>query len=256
MRLLPLALMFGCPGPSHDAEDADSVGGGLPTATSGSTGPTAPAVAPAVVRFDTRDGVTLEADLYRGQPGGPGFVLLHMTPSGGWTRADWPRDFIDQLTARGWSVVAVDRRGAGGSGGVAVDAYVGERGRYDVEASVEALVDAGAGPIAIVGASNGTTSMIDYAIWAPEEGLPVPVALGFMTGGTYTENQHAMDALPPTPSIFMYATDEAEWSVAQQPRNPGTWVFRAYPGGAHGTKMFAAKPEAQDDLVGFFASVL
>ena len=41
--------------------------------------------------------------------------------------------------------------------------------------------------IAILGASNGTTTALDYTIWARDNGHTVPAALGFMTGGGYTE---------------------------------------------------------------------
>ena len=42
----------------------------------------------------------------------------------------------------------------------------------------------------MIGASNGTTAMIDYMAWAQSEPTAVPVAaMGFMTGGTYTEAQ-------------------------------------------------------------------
>ncbi len=209
-----------------------------------------------VVSMDTRDGVTLVGDLYPGLADAPAVLLLHMTPSGGWTRADWPGDFIQQLMDQGWWVLALDRRGAGDSGGEAVDAYQGEAGRYDVEAAALLLEERGAGELSIIGASNGTTSMIDYAAWAPTQDLPQPVALVFMTGGTYTENQTAMEAVPQAPAAFTYSTAERAWSVDQQPLDPGGWAFFEYSDGDHGTKMFDAAPQVKDDLVGFLSDAL
>lgn len=205
-----------------------------------------------VVTVQTRDGVTLEADLYpTGIAEGPAFVLLHMIPPAN-DRTGWPASFIDRLVDQRWAVLALDRRGAGASGGNPAEAYEGEKGRYDVEAAVLDLQARGYGDIAIIGASNGTTSMIDYTVWAGGEGLPVPVALGFMTGGTYTESQTPMSALPDLPAVFTYSTAERAWSEAQRPLDPGSWSFLEYDGGDHGTRMFEAKPEVAGDLVDFF----
>lgn len=180
-----------------------------------------PTDAPAeqVVTFTTRDDVDLVGDLVAATDGAPGVVLLHMTPSGGWQRSDWPDSFIDALSARGWWVLNLDRRGAGDSGGAAADAYLGEGGQYDVEAAVVELQRQGAGEFAILGASNGTTSAWDYSTWAASEGLPVPVALGFLTGGVYTENQHPVGTEGP-PIAFWYSTAEREWSVDQEGAAP------------------------------------
>lgn len=204
----------------------------------------------------TRDEVELVADLYPASDRGrPAIVLLHMVPPS-WDRTSWPIEFVERLHAHDWHVLVLDRRGAGESGGVAEDAYIGEAGRYDVEAAALYLAAIEAGDLAILGASNGTTSMVDYAAWAPEEALPEPVSLGFMTGGDYTENQTAMGDVPSVPAVFTYSTEESEWSLAQVALDPGTWVFHEYPDGDHGTKMFDAAPEVADDLDAFFAGVL
>jgi len=210
---------------------------------------------PTVITVETRDGVTLEADWWEGEPGAPGFVLLHMIPPSN-DRTTWPRWFEKDLVREGYAVLAVDRRGAGGSEGVAVDAYEGPNGKYDVEACALYLQAEGAGALAIIGASNGTTSMIDYAAWAQGEGLPEAAALGFMTGGTYTEYNTEMSAVPAIPAVFTYSTEEKGWSVDQQPLDPGTWSFLEYPEGAHGTLMFDAAPEVGPDLIEFFTGVL
>ena len=230
------------------------------TTTTDETGTTTAAdceaVEPSVVDLTTRDGVSLVGDLYTaGGADRPGFVLLHMIPPS-YDRTGWTRSFIDRLSAACWNAIAIDRRGAGESGGTARDAYTGEYGRYDVEAAVKRLQDEGLASLAVIGASNGTTSMIDYSVWAAGEGLPEVAALGFMTGGTYTEAQTAMGDVPKVPAIFTYSTGERDWSVNQQPLDPGTWSFQEYAEGDHGTKMFSAAPEVEEDLEGFFAGVL
>lgn len=248
MRLALLLLsLAACKRPSTSTpNDTDPNG---TTTEDTSVGP------PTVITVETRDEVTLEGDWWAGDPGAPGFVLLHMIPPAN-DRTGWPRWFEKDLVREGYAVLAIDRRGAGGSEGVAVEAYEGPNGKYDVEACVVYLLDQGAGSVVIVGASNGTTSMIDYAVWAPDEGLAEPRALGFMTGGTYTENQTLMADVPKVPAVFTYSTAEAAWSVAQQALDPGSWSFLEYPDGAHGTGMFDAAPEVGDDLVAFFTAAV
>jgi pimeloyl-ACP methyl ester carboxylesterase len=209
-----------------------------------------------VLRLDARDGVKLEADyLPADREGAPSVLLLHMVPPSN-TRADWPPSLRERFAARGWTVVAIDRRGAGGSEGDPVEAYTGEKGKFDVEPFARRVVDDGFGPLAILGASNGTTSMIDYAAWAPDVGLPEPVALGFLSGGSYTENQTWMSEVPAVPMSFLYPPDEAAWPDAQRELDPGSWSFKAYEGGAHGTRLFtsAVDAEVQADLEAFLAA--
>jgi pimeloyl-ACP methyl ester carboxylesterase len=210
-----------------------------------------------VITVETRDGVTLEADYLPSATQGPAIVLLHMIPPGN-TRADWPDSFQEALGAQGWSVMAVDRRGAGGSGGEAVDAYQGEAGKYDVEACVKKLVEDGYTQVAIIGASNGTTSMVDYAVWAEGEGLPVPLGLAYMSGGGYTETQNQMEDVPKVPMAFLYPPNEADWPEGQQSLDPGTWVWHSYADGQHGTRLFDTPDAAQveTDLLAFTDSLL
>jgi len=209
-----------------------------------------------VVTLTTRDGVDLEADYVPADSAGaPGFCLFHMIPPGN-DRTNWPTAFVEALADEGWAVLVVDRRGAGNSGGVAIEAYEGPNGKYDVEACAKKLEADGYGPLAVIGASNGTTSMLDYAVWAGGEALPVPVALGYMTGGAYTEVQNDMASAPDVPAIFTYSTAEAAWSVDQQVHDPGNWVFEEYPLGDHGTRMFDAAPAVSEDLIDFFRGVL
>jgi len=257
--VIALMLTLACTG--KDTTPSDTPTDSPPTETSQTTGTTetdstgCTSPDPLVVDLTTRDDVKLVGDLYSHGGSAPGVVLLHMIPPN-YQRTDWPRGFIDRLTAKCWNVIAIDRRGAGDSEGVAAEAYQGETGRYDVEAAVKRLSDEGLGTLGILGASNGTTSMLDYAVWAGSEGLPVPTALGYMTGGSYTESQNPMSAGTDWPAIFTYSTAERAWSVDQQALNPGSWAFHEYANGDHGTKMFAADPTVEDDLETFLAQHL
>lgn len=230
-----LLIAMACTTPAHSAPTGDPHGSWEPPGGG-------------VVHLETRDGVTLEADYYPASAEGrPSVVLLHMVPPHN-DRTTWSAAFIESLHAHDWAVLVPDRRGAGASGGVAVDAYEGPAGRYDVEACALRLRDDGYGPLAIVGASNGTTSMIDYTAFAPGEGLPVPVSHAFLTGGEYTEEQTAMEDVASTPSFLATQTSEAAWTEAQRPLDPGTWEIHEYPGAGHGTQMFDGTAELAGHL--------
>src|SRR5690606_18492400 len=122
-----------------------------------------------VVGLPTDDGLTLEADLHTAGVGGPAVVLLHMAPPTN-DRTNWPDDLIAQLVASGVTVLNVDRRGTAASGGLAEEAANGPNGVLDAKAAFdflaysECLIDIDR--IVWVGASNGTTTVLDFAVLA------------------------------------------------------------------------------------------
>jgi pimeloyl-ACP methyl ester carboxylesterase len=232
---------------------------------SGNAGGSACMAAASVVQLQTDDGVDLEADhLTTGEVGGPAVVLLHMIPPSN-DRKNFPQPFLDALVAKKIQVLNVDRRGAGQSGGTAQDAYVGPNGKLDARAAVAFLAqgDCAADPlrIGIVGASNGTTSALDYGVYSGIQTTELfPSALVFLTGGSYTENQNKLndnrDFLDPLPILFVFSTLERDWSAGFMPGAPSAWRFEEYDPGDHGTKMFEARPESIDLVVEFLADVL
>lgn len=272
---LPLALACSSSTPDPDPVDAaaptptdagDTTGGPDATvAEDAATPPACPEVGPEVVSLATDDGLQLEADLYTtGVAGGPAAVLLHMIPPSN-TRANYPRAFIDALVAKGITVLNVDRRGAGGDPALARTAYTGPDGKWDAKAAVDFLtahacaIDAGR--IAIVGASNGTTTAFDYAVYAAgEASAPSPAALVFLTGGGYTETNNriedqraVVDALP---IDFVFSTAERGWSAPWQTGAAAGWQFHEYADGAHGTRMFGAEPDSVAQVADFVEAAL
>ncbi|MCC6900595.1 MAG: alpha/beta hydrolase [Polyangiaceae bacterium] len=231
----------------------------------GSGGSAACANQPSVVSFITDDGVKLEADDYpTGEGLGPSVVLLHMIPPAN-DRSNYPKAFIDALGKKKIRVLNVDRRGAGASEGVAQDAYLGANGKLDAKAAVQHLLSGQCGVdplrIGIVGASNGTTTALDYAVYAAENpDQPLPSALVLLTGGPYTENQNVLgahhDQLDPMPIQFVFSPAEGAWSQGYQKGAPATWRFEALDPGDHGTKMFDANAESIERVAGFLAEVL
>jgi pimeloyl-ACP methyl ester carboxylesterase len=206
------------------------------------------------ITFTTEDGVTLTADLHPQAGATRGVVLLHMIPPSN-TRTNYPAPFIEQLNAQGWTVLNVDRRGAGDSEGVARDAYEGPLGRLDAVAARDALLNVGCGvapsAVAFIGASNGTTTVIDYTQAAPADARPAAVVL--LTGGGYTENQTPIAdhraLFEAQPMLFVFSTAERAWSAGFSADAPATWRFNEYADGAHGTRMFGAEPSSITDVV-------
>lgn len=270
---LPLLLAAGCSG-STSSFDAGAPADAQPTPDAGvapDAGPpdtgiaACPALDGEVVTFATEDGETLEGDLYTtGVAGGPAAVLLHMIPPFN-DRSNYPAGFIEALTSRGITVLNVDRRGAGGSTGVANEAFTGPNGKFDAKGAVDFLRAHACAPdaakIAIVGASNGTTTAFDYAVYAAgEASAPSPAALVFLTGGAYTETNNQVSAqravLDPLPILLVFSTAERAWSAGLMPNASDSWVFEEYEGGDHGTRMFTARSESVAEVAGFLQTAL
>lgn len=218
------------------------------------------------LRLTTEDGVELKAVHYsNGVPGARSVVLLHMIPPR-FDLNNYTPEFIQTLRDRGFDVINVNRRGAKGSQGNAQDAYEGPKGWLDAKAGVEFLLDSPCkNPgtrMAMIGASNGSTTMIDYNIHAqkPEHGdLPAAQAMVFLSGGSYTENQHRigeqLGALGSIPAYFAYPTEEAEWNLGIQKlasKHEGAcWKFEEFSPGAHGTFLFETDPGIMKTVAGF-----
>ena len=199
----------------------------------------------AVVELVTEDDVTLAADYQPAATQNRGaVVLLHMIPPSN-DRTGYPARVRDAIQALDLSVLNVDRRGAGDSGGSAIDAYEGDGGRLDVEAAVRFLLDdavpcaVDSEAIALVGASNGTTSVMDYTAEHAAD-LPDPASLTWMSPGSYTENQNAISdhrgTLEALPMLWLFPTTEPYSNGFIDDRGDD-WEF-VERGDQHGTRMF------------------
>ncbi len=213
-----------------------------------------------VVSLTTTDGVVLAADWQDAPEAGRGaVVLLHMIPPAN-DRTSYPPRVRQRLAELGVTVVNLDRRGAGDSEGAAPDAFQGDGGRLDVEAVVAALAAApctvDTDRIVLVGASNGSTSVWDYAV-AHDPALPAPAGIALFSPGAYTEAQHALsdhrDVADALPMLWLYP-DAEPYSAGFVDGAPAAWTFVEIAGGVHGTGNFdggALEATALDALVGF-----
>ena len=225
----------------------------------GGAPPQACAGDPEVVTFATADGVSLEADFVpSGQDSGRAAVLLHMIPPSN-DRTNYPNEFINALAGAGYTVLNVDRRGAGGSGGDPTAAYEGPDGKEDALAAVAWLAQSDcaieASEVVLFGASNGTTTALDYTIASKTP----PRALVFLSPGGYTENQNTVsehrDVLSSVPLFVGYPDSESAWPESVRDVGGKNWVLRQYDGGSHGSRLFTSSPSVSDDILGFLSAL-
>lgn len=233
--LLALLLLAGC---SSASDPAEAVCG----------------AAEILVDVATSDGLTLVADYHSAAEADRGaLVLLHMSPADN-DRSGYGPVVRETLRDAGWSVLNLDRRGAGGSQGDAVDATRGEGGRLDVEAAVGFLVDPArvcavdAQRIVLIAASNGTTSAFDYAV---DRATALPPAAGqaWLSPGEYTEARHEVgDHIESLgPMLWLYPGDEP-WAEVYRAAPAEDWTF-ARLGDQHGTHIFDEEPLRSDALL-------
>ncbi len=214
----------------------------------------------------TRDGLMLRADHHLPDPAAAnsaGAVLLHMSPSGNNDRSNFPPEFISALQGAGLQVLNLDRRGVGGSAELARSAYEGPDGKWDAEAGVTYLLEQGVQQdrVFMIGASNGSTSVLDYAIFANTEmALPVPAAMIFLSGGGYTENNNTIEdhraLLQEIPLLFLYSPTERGWNDRFTMSAPNTWSFVELERSAHGTRMLEELPTTTSSITRFLQEAL
>ena len=257
--ILSVLALFGCSGDNDAAAETGTLGDASadgatsdvaadtsePDGSDEDTAPTPCDRTERIVTFDTSDGVALTADYLPGaNTDSPAVVLVHMIPPS-WDRASYPPRVRDALSATGAAVLNVDRRGAGDSDGVAVDAYEGEGGRLDVEAAVrfllaDAMCSVDPDRIGLVGASNGTTSVMDYAVGHADD-LPPAARIAWLSPGSYTENQNAVSdhaALLDALSVLIAYPDSEPWADQFADATPAPWTLLRIVGGGHGTRNF------------------
>ncbi len=218
---------------------------------------TCPAGESLALTLRTDDGVDLVADLYPTQnpTGAPAVIFLHMIPPSN-SKANYPVAFAEAFQNRGFTVLNLNRRGAPGSGGVANEAYTGPAGKLDAKAAYDYLTnECGISGYSMIGASNGTTTITDFAIFAAETAsIQAPASLIYLSGGPYTESQNSISvtsASMPASAFFAYPSAEAAWNLGIETIAPAGWRFTEYAPGTHGTGLITSNPEITDALLNF-----
>ncbi len=205
---------------------------------------------PEDIIFVSDDGFTLSAALYAPQAQAPpGLILAHRY---GDDRSVW-NGFAE--AARGWGVMtlALDLRGHGDS-----RMRDGERIQYrqipdwraglrDIRAAKSALLAHGADPnnLAVAGEGLGANLALLYALEDPDMQAVVMLSPGLDYQGV--EIEKAMGTLQDCPSLLMTSEGDSYAAMSANALHAAAPVFselRAWPGAAHGTDLFASRPEA------------
>jgi dienelactone hydrolase len=226
------------------------------------------AVAAAPVRRDVditaSDGIRLRATYFGAQRPGPAVLLMHMCIT---TRASW-EPVARQLSAAGISVLTIDNRGFGESGGPRFDLgkpdvqrQLSEKWPGDFDAAFAWLVGQPGVDKNRIGAGGGSCG-VDNAVKLASR-HPEVRSLALLAGGTDSAGLKYLDDNPWLPIFSAAAADDEfdsdapdlmRWfaEVSGNPRNR----FVGFKDGRHGTEIFGPHPELPQQIVAWFVDTL
>jgi len=217
---------------------------------------------PRVVDLTAVDGTKLKATFYAAGKAGPGVLLLHQCNQ---QRKGWD-GLATQLAAAGISVMTLDYRGYGESGGTAPKdlpqaeavKVLNEKWPGDVDMAYGYLVSQPGVDAHIVGAggaSCGVNQSIQLARRHPEV-----KSLVLLSGNTDREGRAFLSKSEKMPVLLSAARDDGaavelmEWLYSLS-TNPGS-KFVEYPNGGHGVDIFAAHKELPAMIVDWYVQTL
>lgn len=198
-----------------------------------------------IVKFTTPDNIELVADYHPPKAKNEGAViLLHMIPPGN-DRSGYPLRVREAFSNMGYAVLNIDRRGAGDSKGTATDAY-GIPGHLDVEGAINFITStdrkcpSAKNALMLIGASNGTTAVLDYTVGRTDTTLPDPKLVAFLSPGGYTEKQNKIKdhkvKISAIPLLIIHP--DSEGFATRYTDYSDKWKIVKIPKGSHGTGNF------------------
>ena len=220
--------------------------------------------APRDVDITAPDGTRIKATYFAAAKPGPAVVLLHMCIT---TRQSW-EPVAHQLAAAGISVLTIDNRGFGESGGARyepdnpqVQRQLNEKWPGDFDAAFAWLLaqpGVDSRRIGGGGASCGVSNIVKLASRHPEVR-----SLVLLAGGTDSATMKYLEDNPWLPTFASAAADDEFDSQAPQlmrwftevtgnPRNR----FVGFKDGRHGTEIFGPHPELVRQIVSWFEETL
>jgi dienelactone hydrolase len=220
------------------------------------------APSPRVVDLTATDGTKLKATFFSAGKAGPGVLLLHQCNQ---QRKGWD-GLATQLTAAGISVLTLDFRGFGESGGTPVKdlpqeefpKIVNEKFPGDMDVAYGYLVSQPAVDGHIVGA-GGASCGVNQAIQLARR-HPEVKSLVLLSGNTDRDWRAFLSKSEKMPVLFSAARDDGaavelmEWLYSLS-TNPGS-KFVEYPNGGHGVDIFAAHKELPAMIVDWYVQTL
>jgi dienelactone hydrolase len=221
---------------------------------------------PRVVDLAAADGTKLKATFYgagtAAGKSGPGVLLLHQCNQ---QRKGWD-GLATQLAAAGISVMTLDYRGYGESGGTPVKdlpqgefpKIVNEKFPGDVEVAYGYLVSQPGVNAHVIGA-GGASCGVNQAIQLARRHAEVK-SLVLLSGNTDRDGRAFLSKAEKMPVLLSAARDDGaavelmEWLYSLS-TNPGS-KFVEYPNGGHGVEIFAAHKELPAMIVDWYVQTL
>jgi alpha-beta hydrolase superfamily lysophospholipase len=215
-----------------------------------------PAPAATPLTLVTPDGASIAA--FYSAPTAELKAGLLLVPMLGRTHTDY-EPLLGDAAAAGYATLALDVRGQGASkapGGKTYDTFTTEQwlaAKADIGAGVKALGDKiGDAPVIIVGASIGANLALVYAA---DHGDQIR-ALALLSPGLDYHGvtiEKAAQAIRDKPLFVAWSDDDSPSQIAgrklQVWRAAKGMTFFQYPGKAHGTALFEARPELRGNLL-------
>jgi dienelactone hydrolase len=217
---------------------------------------------PRVVDLTAADGTKLKATFFSAGKPGPGVLLLHQCNQ---QRKGWD-GLATRLAAAGISVLTVDFRGYGESGGIAPKdlpqaeavKVLNEKWPGDVDVAYSYLVSQPGVDPHIVGA-GGASCGVNQAIQLARRHAEVK-SLVLLSGNADREARAFLSASQKLPVLLSAADDDGgavelmKWLYSLS-ANPGS-RFAEYPNGGHGVEIFAAHKSLPAIIVDWYVQTL
>jgi dienelactone hydrolase len=222
-------------------------------------------IGPRVVDLTAADGTVLKASFFAAAKPGPGVILLHQCNR---QRKVWD-DLAGRLAASGISVITLDFRGFGDSGGTPLDKLTPEKAGKDqeevwpgdVDLALHYLESQSGVSHELIGA-GGASCGVNQAVQLARRHAEVK-SLALLSEGTDRQGRAFLRKSPGLP-LFLAAADDdpddlgvvdvMEWlrDLSPDPAN----VFVHYATGGHGVVMFESHKELPGKIVEWFETTL
>jgi len=217
------------------------------------------------VKFPSKDGVTITADMYEADPSYPWVVLFHMAQS---SRGEYQR-IAPRLNKLELNCMAVDLRSGKESNFIVNETYVLAKnaglgtGYLDAEKDMQAAIEKayliGRRPVIIFGSSYSASLALKLGAEMPQVKAVIAFSPGEYFGKDLDVAQAASQLTKPT--FIACSADEKKYTdkIANAVRSDKKIYFVPAKGGAHGSKSLEKGSEGETEywiqLINFIQTV-
>ncbi|MDO8660959.1 MAG: alpha/beta fold hydrolase [Candidatus Woesearchaeota archaeon] len=182
-----------------------------------------------------KDGVKIAYDFWQGNK--QGVLLVHQLPV---NKESWSA-FVPELTTKGYSVLAIDYRGRGESGGQLQSVQDFQNIALDVDVAIDFLKEKGIKNVFIIGASIGANHALLAGVHRSEVSAVVLLSPGLDYRGVKTE----LFATQFTKPVLIVASEDDKYSAMSAKKlyalAKGMKELKMFDTAGHGTDMFVEK---------------